>query len=465
MTALIVVIGVMTGMQEDLRGKILSSAAHVLVLQQGSSLRMDRWRDVAEDVRQVEGVVSVSPFVITSISIVRTGYTQPADLYGLQLDANGPPVTDMEADIQQGVLNLQPPASGLPPILMGSRLAIRMGLFPGDTLTVIAFENLRFDPMGVPTPTMRQFEVTGTFTTGMYDYDIRNVYVSIQAAQELLDMSSSDQVSGLGVRTDDEDRALEVTSEIQDRLGFGYIAESWITQNRALFSALKLEKLAMGLILGLIVVVAAFNIVGMLVMVVVDRTREIGILKSMGMTNRGVLHVFMLQGLWIGVIGTAVGTAAGLTLSWLIDRYEIIPIPPEVYFVDRLPVSLRATDVLLIVGVSILISFFATIYPALRASRLEPVDAIRHECPRRAGRAGREPGEVVSGHRWVRTPRSAGGRPKRTARRGRGGGRRQRSGKVHVAPSARRSRPANARGGLPGWPGRLGIGSGSSSRA
>lgn len=378
-TALIVVIGVMTGMQEDLKGKILSSAAHVLVLQQGSSLRMDHWRDVADNVRQVDGVVSAAPFVITSVSIVRPGYTQPADLYGLELDPEGPPVTDMAADIQQGVLDLEPPASGLPPLLMGSRLAVRMGIFPGDTLTIVAFENLKFDPMGVPTPAMRQFEVTGTFTTGMYDYDIKNVYVPMEAAQELLDMYSEDQVSGLGIRTDNADRALEVTSEIRERLGFAYAVESWITQNQALFSALKLEKLAMGLILGLIVVVAAFNIVGMLVMVVVDRTREIGILKSMGMTNRTLLHVFILQGLWIGVIGTAVGTAAGLTLSWLIDRYEIIPIPPEVYFVDRLPVSLRAHDVLLIVGVSILISFLATIYPALQASRLEPVDAIRHE--------------------------------------------------------------------------------------
>ena len=378
-TALIVVIGVMTGMQEDLRSKILSSAAHVLVLQQGSTLRMDHWRDVAREVRQVDGVVSVAPFVITSVSIVRPGYTQPADLYGLEIDPEAPAVMDLAVDIQQGVFDLEPPASGLPALLMGSRLAIRMGVFPGDTLTIVAFENLKFDPMGVPTPAMRQFEVTGTFTTGMYDYDIKNVYVPMEAAQELLDMSSKDQVSGLGIRTDDADRALVVTSEIQDRLGFGYFAESWITQNGALFSALKLEKLAMGLILGLIVVVAAFNIVGMLVMVVVDRTREIGILKSMGMKDRTILHVFILQGLWIGVIGTAVGTALGLTVSWLIDRYEIIPIPPEVYFVDRLPVSLRATDVLLIVGVSILISFLATIYPALQASRLEPVDAIRHE--------------------------------------------------------------------------------------
>ena len=378
-TALIVVIGVMTGMHEDLKSKILSSAAHVLVLQQGSALRMDNWQDVVEEVRQVDGVTSAAPFILTSVSIARSGYTQPADLYGLQLDADGPPVTDLEADIQRGVLDLQTPPSGLSPMLMGSRLAVRMGVFTGDTLTIMAFENLKFDPMGLPTPTMRRFEVTGTFTTGMYDYDIKNVYVPLDAAQNLLDLSSTDQVSGLGIRTDDEDGAIEVAAEIEERLGFAYIAESWITQNRALFSALKLEKLAMGLILGLIVVVAAFNIVGMLVMVVVDRTREIGILKSMGMTDGMVLRVFMLQGIWIGVIGTAVGTTLGLILSFLIDRYEIIPIPPEVYFVDRLPVSLQLHDVLAIVGASILISFLATIFPALQASRLLPVDAIRHE--------------------------------------------------------------------------------------
>lgn len=377
-TALIVVIGVMTGMQEDLRGKILASSAHVLVLQQGSSLRMDDWRRVSADVKKVEGVVSAAPFVLTSVSIVRADYTQPADLYGLQLDADGPAVTDLEADVQAGILDLQTPPSGMQPLLMGSRLAVRMGVFPGDTLIIIAFENLKLDPLGVPTPTIRQFEVTGTFTTGMYDYDIKNVYVPIEAAQDLLDLSH-DRVSGLGIRTDDEERAIEITDAVQDRLGFGYIVESWITQNRALFSALRLEKLAMGLILFLIVVVAAFNIVGMLVMVVVERTREIGILKSMGMTDRVVLHVFMLQGLWIGAFGTALGAGFGLFLSWLIDRYEIIRIPPEVYFVDRLPVSLHASDVLVIVGLSILISFLATIYPALQASRLQPVEAIRHE--------------------------------------------------------------------------------------
>jgi lipoprotein-releasing system permease protein len=152
-----------------------------------------------------------------------------------------------------------------------------------------------------------------------------------------------------------------------------------MTTNRALFSALRLEKLAMSLILFLIVLVAAFNIVSTLVMVVADRTREIGILKAMGMTRAGILRVFVMQGAWIGVVGTTVGATLGVVTSWVLGRYQIIKIPPDVYFIDHLPVSLRATDVFMIVGASVMVAFLATIYPAIQASRLEPVDAIRHE--------------------------------------------------------------------------------------
>ncbi|HSW31663.1 MAG TPA: ABC transporter permease [Longimicrobiales bacterium] len=381
-TALIVVIAVMTGMQEDLQDKILESTPHVLVLEQGSSLRMNDWTSVVDTALAVEGVVGAAPFVLTTVAVTRgtgnSSYTQTATLYGVSVDTAGATATDMERNILQGALDLEPPASGLNPILLGIGLADRMQIFPGDTLVVISFENLRQGLMGL-SPTMRNFEVTGTFATGMYDYDTQNVYTTLAAAQDLLGLAGDDLVSGVGVRTTDAELATRVGDDIQARLGFPYYVESWKTRNSALFSALKLEKLAMGLILFLIVLVAAFNIVSTLVMVVADRTREIGILKAMGMTRRGILRVFVLQGFWIGVMGTVAGTSLGLFLCWLLDRYQIIKIPPDVYFVDHLPVSLQAMDVVTIVVASIVVAFAATLYPALQASRLEPVDAIRHE--------------------------------------------------------------------------------------
>ena len=378
-SALVIVIGVMSGMQEDLMGKILESSPHVLVLQQGPSIRMDDWTTVADRVRKIEGVEAVAPFVLTTVTALRETYSQSADMYGVALDPEGPPVTEMESRIQEGAHELGPTASGLPPVLMGSRLAARMQTFIGDTLTLIAFENLTVDPMGMPSPSIRLYEVTGTFTTGMYDYDIKNIYVPIEAAQEQLGILDGDRVGGLGVRVRDPDEAGPVSDSIQAALGYEFQAISWSTTNAALFSALELEKLAMYLILTLIIVVAAFNIVSTLVMVVVDRTREIGILKSMGMTDRMILRIFMIQGLSIGVIGTTTGTILGLVTGWALDTYEIIKIPADVYFVEKLPVSIHATDVGMIVGVSLLIAFLATIYPALQASRLQPVRAIRHE--------------------------------------------------------------------------------------
>lgn len=381
-TALVVVIAVMTGMQEDLRGKILESTPHVLVLEQGSSLRMRDWQNVVDAAVSDPAVVGAAPFVLSTVAITRGGgasaYAQTATLYGVSVDTARSPVTEMERRILQGVLDLRTPPSGLSPLLLGIGLADRMQLFPGDTLTVISFENLQVGMFGVA-PTTRRFEVTGTFATGMYDYDTQNVYTTLEAAQDLLGIAGEGLVSGVGVRTTDPELATEVGDRIQARLGFPYYVESWMTTNRALFSALKLEKLAMSLILFLIVVVAAFNIVSTLVMVVADRTREIGILKAMGMTRGGILRVFILQGIWIGVVGTVAGTGLGLFLCLLLDRYQIIKIPPDVYFVDHLPVSLQAADVLTIVVASIAVAFAATIYPAIQASRLEPVDAIRHE--------------------------------------------------------------------------------------
>lgn len=379
-TALIVVIGVMTGMQQDLRAKILGSTPHVLVLQQGTALRMQNWRGVLDSVRGAPGVAAAAPFILTQVTIRRQGeeYAQSADLYGVSTEALEGAVTDMERQIREGALNLKTPPSGLSPVLMGTNLADRMQVFPGDTLVLVSMENLRPDLMGGLTPTLRMFEVTGTFTTGMYDYDSKNLYTTLAAAQDLLGLGP-DVASGIGVRTPDPDHVAPVGDALGQRLGFPYYVETWVTTNRALFSALKLEKLAMGLILFLIVLVAALNIISTLVMVVADRTREIGILKAMGMTSQGILRVFVFQGAWIGLIGTALGTIFGVILCVVIDRTHLIQIPPDVYFVDHLPVRLELGDVLLIVLASVVVAFAATVYPSLQAARLQPVEAIRHE--------------------------------------------------------------------------------------
>ena len=378
-TALIVVLSVMTGMQNELREKILGSNPHVLIRQTGPSLLLEDYPDVLERVLAVEGVVSAAPFILTRVGVYREGYTEVLDLYGVELSPELPPVTAMEDSLRSGQVSIERGASGLPVVAMGSGIASRMNLFVGDTVTFVTLDRFKMGPFGELAPSLYEWEVSSTFSTGMYDYDLRNGYSSIQDVQELIEWQP-DMAGGLGVRVEDPWEAEETAARIREALGgWPYVVDPWTFTNEQLFSALKLEKMAMGLILSLIVLVAAFNIVSTLVMVVINRTREIGILKAMGLTRRDTLRTFMYQGLWIGVIGTGVGVILGVTISLLIERYQLLPFPTGVYFIDRLPVELSLRDVGYITGISLLISLVATIYPALQASRLEPVEAIRHE--------------------------------------------------------------------------------------
>ena len=378
-TALIVVIGVMTGMQNELREKIMGSYPHVMVRQAGASLQIEDWQRVVEKVEAVDGVVSASPVGFTRVGILRSDYAEVLEVFGVDRDREGIPVTAMEDSLRSGHHSLERAPGGLTPVVLGIGLATRMSLLEGDTVTVIPFENLGLSPNGDLVPRYEEWVVSGIFSTGHYDFDHRNGYASLRDVQDLLDLDEG-TAAFVGARTDDPWTADAVAASVQEALGgWPYVVDPWTRTNRQLFSALKLEKLAMGIIVSLIVFVAAFNIVSTLVMVVVNRTKEIGILKAMGLTRKDTLRAFMLQGLWIGVIGTAAGLVLGLVLAVLIERYGLIPIPPDVYFVDRLPVSLSPWDVVWIAGVALLISALATVYPARQASGLEPVEAIRHE--------------------------------------------------------------------------------------
>ncbi len=376
--ALVVVTGVMAGMQKELKERILSSTAHVSVYEQGSVLRMRDWRPVLDSARALPGVRAASPFIFSSITLLWGGNSRSVDLYGVPVDPELAGGTTLEEEILAGAYDLSPRASGLPPILLGSGVAERLEIEVGDTLPVLAYENVQESSFSGLQPAFGQFEVSGTFHTGMYDYDTKNVYTTLEAAQGLLDLDVDDVVSGLGIQLDDPDAATALAAELDARLGFPYVVMSWAENNRGLFGSLRLQKLAMGVILFLIVVVAAFNIVSTLVMMVADRTREIGILKSMGMTDAGILRVFVLQGAWIGVVGTLAGTVLGLAVAWGLDFWGY-RIPGEIYFVEELPVSVRLGDVAVIVAASVAVAFLATLYPALQASRLQPVDAIRNE--------------------------------------------------------------------------------------
>jgi lipoprotein-releasing system permease protein len=376
--ALITVIAVMTGLQRDLQSKILGSNPHIYVFEQtGSGFRMNNWPRVLEKVRATPGVVASQPFIMTQVGIVRGNYGVAGQLLGIDPSVSSGPMTEIERQIQKGDLTFGPTRSGEAGLLVGRRLADKLSVLPGDVITLAAFENIQDTPTG-PMPPIRKFEVTGIFTTGMFEYDSQNMYALMPAVQDLLSLDST-TVSGIAVNVEDAWNADEVSDSLHSRLSFPYYTNDWKELNASLFSALKLEKLAMALILFLIVLVAAFNIISTLIMVVADKTREIGILKSMGLTSGSVLRVFVLQGLAIGLIGTALGLGGGLALVALLAKYEFITLPGDVYFIDRLPVALDVFDVLWIVGASVVIAFAATIYPARQASKLMPVEAIRHD--------------------------------------------------------------------------------------
>lgn len=376
--ALIVVIGVMSGLQTDLREKILGANSHGMVLEIGEAVRMESWESVMRRVLEDPDVTGAAPFIYTEVGLNVPGgsYSEGAVLRGLADDSASLSVTEVDEHLTTGTMPFGETESGRPGIVLGTTLANRLNLYPGKTVTVVSFQGAELTPTGIQ-PQLRLYEVTGLFETGLYQYDTKFAYVHLESAQSLLRMGRA--VTGVEFNVRDPWNSGEVAARIRDSLGFPYSVDDWQRQNASLFSALKLEKFAMGIILLLIVLVASFNIVSTLIMVVTDKVREIGIMRAMGLTAADITRIFVLQGVVIGLVGTTVGTGLGLTLSWLLDRYQFITLPGDVYFIDHLPVDTNLLDVGFIVLASLSIAFLATIYPARRAAEYTPVEAIRHE--------------------------------------------------------------------------------------
>ena len=379
-SALIVIMGVMNGLQRDLRDKILVGSADISVLPYSPDLRMSGWERILEKVGSTSGVAAAAPIVQTHGLIINpNGFPTGVRVHGILPE--GTPnvdVTTIRSHAILGDFTFRSP-EGARGVVLGKLLAAKLATYRlGDTIVLVGPGAIKMNAStGIAVPHADSFVVTGIFETGMFDYDDSFVFLSLSDAQQFAGIESD--VTGIEVRTTDREQAQQIAEQMRSTIDEPVRYMEWQESNRALFQALQLEKLGMGVILLLIVIVAAFNIVSTLTMVVADKTREIGILKTMGMSASSIRKIFLFQGVVIGAVGTFGGVALGLGLSVLLEKYHLISLDPQIYFIDHLPVATQITDVILIVLASLAIAAVATLYPAGQASRLYPVDAIRHE--------------------------------------------------------------------------------------
>jgi len=371
--ALVVVLSVMNGFRSDLMSKILGVNSHVLVLNLSGTF--NGYQEVAEKVKKVDGVVAITPFVYTQVMLNNSGNVSGAVLRGVD-PKSAARVVSFDKMIKEGSLSsLSEAENGIPSIIIGSELAKQIGAATGSLVTVISPEG-KLTPLG-RTPNTKRFKVTAIFDSGMYEYDASMVYISLREAQRFLALG--DSVTGLELKVKEVYQSDIIARKIQKSLGYPYWTKDWKLMNRSLFSALKLEKLTMFVILTMIVLVGALNIISTLVMVVMEKTRDVAILRAMGASARSIMSIFMFQGILVGVIGTISGLCSGLGLCWLLSKYQFIDLPSDVYYISKLPVQVSVSDVSIVAGAAVVISFLATLYPAWYASRLNPVESFRYE--------------------------------------------------------------------------------------
>jgi lipoprotein-releasing system permease protein len=374
--ALFIALGLMTGLQSEIREKILGATAHVSVFRSGNE-GMPEYAAVAARLRSTPRVVGAAP-VVYGKALLRgvTGSARVATLKGV-VPADEKTVTHVSTHVEQGsfeALNVEP-TDGLPPMLLGSDLAAGLEVGVGDVVSVTTTQG-RLSPMGV-LPRLVKFRVAGTVRSGLFEFDSAWAYLPLAAAQSLFDQDG--QASLVEVRIDDMFAVRQVKQGIVDALGGQYVTTDWIEMNQSLFSALWLEKAAIGLTIGLIVMVAALNIVATLILMVMEKHKDIAVLVSMGASRGAITRIFMLQGTLIGAAGTLIGATLGFAACQILDRYRLLRVPEDVYQISYVPFRLLPGDAAIVVIGALLVCFLATLPPARGASRLDPAEALRYE--------------------------------------------------------------------------------------
>ncbi|MCX7927685.1 MAG: ABC transporter permease [Candidatus Omnitrophica bacterium] len=359
--ALLVVLAVMTGFDRDLRDKIVGNYAHINIVG-FHPIRMETYNKLEEKITSVKGVAAVSPFIQAQVLLKSDQRYMALQFRGIDPEKEKN-VTKLKQYIKQGALERLLPKTAI----IGKELANYMGLPVGSEMQIYS-----------PTGKEYKLKVVAIFGSGMYDYDLNLLVVHYSTAQEILEMGQ--HITGIAVRLDDMFAAERIKPKLYQKIGFDYNIKSWIEANASFFAALKLEKMAMFVILALIVLVASFNIASTLVVMVVEKTKDIGILKAMGLSQKEIAKIFTLEGLLIGASGACLGLIGGLGLCGLLKKYQFVKLPQDIYYLDRMPVAVQFwPDVVLIVLAALVITLLATVYPAFKAAGLAPVEALRYE--------------------------------------------------------------------------------------
>ncbi len=374
---LVIALSIANGFEKEVRDRIVGTLAHAKIMQYHNRPFVD-YDSIRTEILKHPEVIGASPYIMGKGGVEHDQVQEGAMIIGIDAALEST-VTDINKAVKYGEFNLDSMESKrkrmLPGILLGIGMADKMGVRQGSEIILMSLVPVEgeIDPI----PKMMRFVVTGIFETGMYEYDLNLIYISLESAQNLFETKGAE---GIQVRTTDLFRAGEIANEVKENLG-GYPFKSidWLSQNRSLFQWMKLEKLIIFIVISLIMVVASFNIVSSLIRIIIEKRREIGILMSMGASSGKILKIFMLYGSIIGLVGSTVGTGFGVILCYIQLRWNLIPLPGDIYFINKLPVLIRISDILAVYFVANIICFLAATYPAWRASQTPPADSIRYE--------------------------------------------------------------------------------------